>query len=89
MNAMARRIARLEKAEGEIKIDVGAELIERLAQMRAAKRRGQWVEPTHEESIARLRSRLLEPMSADARELTERLLRSFESKRRDDQENRH
>jgi len=87
MNGIERRVARLEKAEGETKIDVAAELIQRLAKMRAAKRRGDWVEPNPEEQISCLQERLEElkqkPMSDVAAELTERLILARLSKLRE------
>jgi hypothetical protein len=84
MSGIERRVARLEKAEGEIKIDVAEELIKRLAEKRAARRRGDWIEPSYEEKIARLRASLQEPMSAETRELIERRIRALEITRRDD-----
>ena len=44
MNAMERRVARLESAANISKIDVGAELMALIAERRAAIRRGDWVE---------------------------------------------
>ena len=51
MSALERRITRLKKAGEEAEIDVAAELSARLAEMRAAKRRGDWIEPSYKEKM--------------------------------------
>ena len=88
MNAMERRVARLESVANISKINVGAELMALIAERRAAIRRGDWVEPSREEKVARLRASLQEPMSAEARELTERLICVHEARQAKGKENR-
>lgn len=84
MNAMERRIARLENAANISTIDIAVELTARLAAMRTAKRSNNWREPTREEKLARWRAVRAQPLTPEAADLVERFIAAHELGGRDD-----
>ena len=74
MNAREQRIARLEKAANMSSIDVAAMMLARLA----ARRRGDWREPTREARLARWRAMREQSLEPKAAELVERFIHACE-----------